>query len=51
MRLEIVIELHTRNAFDKLSGLINDGTVLSNFARLVDEGLREVIVVRARKLV
>ena len=42
--LEVVIQSHSGDALDKLSGPINIDTVFPLFARLVDKRLAKVII-------
>lgn len=51
MVLEIVVEFLARSSLDQLTGPVNVDTVLPGFTGLVDEWLREIIMVGARKLI
>merc|ERR1712000_464805 len=51
VRLEVVVQLHTRNALDELPCPVDVDSVFPCLTGLVNQGLRQVVVVRAREFV
>ena len=51
MLLKVVVELEAGGTFDKLAGPVDVNAVLPTLARLVDQWLGKIVVIRAGELV